>query len=66
VQLKTEGNQFILDLYDDGVGFDSAALVGTSLGLLSMIERSRDIAALLKIDSSPGRGARLTLTVPLL
>jgi signal transduction histidine kinase len=31
-----------------------------------MIERSRDIAALLKIDSSPGGGARLTLTVPLL
>jgi two-component system sensor histidine kinase UhpB len=66
VQLKTEGNQFVLDLYDDGVGFDSAALAGTSLGLLSMIERSRDIAALLKIDSSPGGGARLTLTVPLL
>lgn len=66
VQLKTEGNQFVLDLYDDGVGFDSATLAGTSLGLLSMIERSRDIAALLKIDSSPGCGARLTLTVPLL
>lgn len=66
VTLKIEGENFVLKLRDDGVGFDSATLSGISLGLLSMTERSRDIGSLLKFDSSPGNGACLTLTVPLL
>lgn len=66
VEIRIQGDQFILDLRDDGIGFDSAAMSATSLGLLSMSERTRDIGAALRFDSSPGRGARVTLTVPLL
>lgn len=66
VEIRIQGDQFILDLRDDGIGFDSAALSATSLGLLSMSERTRDIGAALRFDSSPGQGARVTLTVPLL
>lgn len=66
VQLQIEGDYFILNLQDNGVGFNSSSVSVTSLGLLSMSERTRDIGAALKIDSSPGHGARLTLTVPLL
>jgi signal transduction histidine kinase len=51
---------------DDGGGFDvtGAAGSGNRLGLASMRERSRAVRGTLTIDSRPGQGATVTLTVP--
>ena len=65
-RLSIEGDRFVLDLRDDGCGFDPAALERCALGLLSMSERAREIEGELKVESSPGRGTNLRLSVPLL
>ena len=56
---------------DDGRGFDAGAqsrrrvaATGAQLGLRTMAARARRLDGELEIDSAPGRGARLRLTVP--
>lgn len=66
VELVVDDDHLRLVLHDDGVGFDPDARGSGALGLLSMVERSREIGARLDIASSVGRGTRLVLTVPLL
>ena len=49
----------------DGVGFDIAEASDTfSLGLSSMKERAVLVNGRLNIGSQPGKGTRLTLSVP--
>ena len=56
---------------DDGVGFDiletclNAENDNFSLGLFSIRERLRHLGGEVKIESSPGRGTRVTLLAPL-
>jgi len=66
VALAIAGERFVLTLADDGRGFDLAAPGGHALGLLSMAERAREVGADFRIDTAPGRGARVELAVPLL
>jgi signal transduction histidine kinase len=50
---------------DDGGGFDSSVPSrGPHFGLLGMRERAEKIGAVLAIDSQPGRGCHLSLTMP--
>ncbi|MEU1667348.1 sensor histidine kinase [Streptomyces sparsogenes] len=53
-----------LTVADDGVGFDSRASFPGRLGLLSMRERAREVGGTLSVDSRPGRGSRVRVTVP--
>ena len=58
-----------LTVRDDGAGFDPAemrrrAQAGGSLGLLSLEERAALGGGTLEIDSAPGRGTTLVLTLP--
>ena len=60
-----------LGIRDDGVGFDvvatqSRAAGGASLGLLGMQERVRLCGGSLEIKSSPGAGAEVVATIPLI
>jgi signal transduction histidine kinase len=54
-----------LAIADDGVGFDVDAAWGTGLGLISMGERVEAIGGTFKVQSNPGIGTRLEVTVPL-
>jgi signal transduction histidine kinase len=53
---------------DDGCGFDLHALrsmpARAGLGLLGIQERADSIGAILSIDSSPGRGTRIFIRLP--
>jgi DNA-binding NarL/FixJ family response regulator len=56
---------------DDGRGFDAAAgtrlhvaAAGARLGLRAMAARARRLDGELEIDSAPGRGTRLSVTIP--
>jgi len=66
VTLSATPEAVTLRVSDDGGGFDvtGAAGAGNRLGLASMRERSRAVRGSLTIDSRPGRGATVTLTVP--
>ncbi len=52
-------------LRDNGVGFDAAATGGSShYGLKGMAERIRKISGELTVDSAPGRGTDIRITIP--
>jgi len=66
MNLGARNQNLILSLEDDGVGFSPEAVKGKGgLGLVSMAERARIIGGTLSIDSKPGAGTRLSVTVPL-
>ncbi len=55
---------------DDGRGFDSALLEptrqpGRGVGLFGMLERANLVGGTLHIDSSPGEGTEVRVTIPL-
>ncbi|HZG54356.1 MAG TPA: histidine kinase, partial [Pyrinomonadaceae bacterium] len=68
-RLEYGSGQVRLCIEDDGQGFDvhttGAAANGGGFGLRGMRERLIQIGGTLAVESTPGRGARITATVPL-
>jgi CheY-like chemotaxis protein/anti-sigma regulatory factor (Ser/Thr protein kinase) len=72
VRLESAGPALRLIVRDEGPGFDSrvrtaapASLGSNGFGLFSIRERMRAVGGTLDIESSPGQGTTVTLTVPL-
>lgn len=66
LELDGDGERIRIVLEDDGAGFDAAASAGGhSLGLFQVRERMVRLGGCFEIDSSPGRGTRARLTLPL-
>ena len=70
VSVSRFGEDIRILVEDDGVGFDNAALeirppAGAGFGLFSIRERLGCLGGQIAIDSQPGRGTRITLSVPL-
>jgi signal transduction histidine kinase len=63
VRLQASGGAIVLEVADDGVGFDPAAagLRSRRLGLTSMEERSERAGGRLEVRSSPGAGTTVRL-----
>lgn len=60
----------LLEIEDDGVGFDVEAVNKSydqrgSLGMINLRERTELVNGLLSIDSAPGRGTRIQVYIPL-
>lgn len=67
-RLSRKGRTLRLLVEDDGCGFDVEAAKGSrqsGLGLFGMEERLALIGGTLRVDSSPGKGTRLSAEVPL-
>jgi signal transduction histidine kinase len=65
VNLIVEEAAVRIIIEDNGKGFDPAARwKSTGFGLTSMRERAERIGGSLRIDSSPGKGTRVTVEVP--
>lgn len=69
VRFRLEGDMLRLDAEDDGRGFDlqaaqKHALEGGSLGVVGMQERVRLVGGHIVIESQPGRGTRMQVSVP--
>jgi signal transduction histidine kinase len=63
--LSAANGKLVLLVEDDGAGFDVNAVKGRgTLGLLSMEERALMVGGTFAIESRPGKGTRVTLTVP--
>lgn len=70
VRLKVSRDVLSLEIQDDGVGFNVGAVDAEydrrgSLGLVNMRERAEILGGVVKIDSTEGRGTRITVLVPL-
>jgi len=64
--LEVKSDRIIFQVIDNGSGFDPAeAKARRSLGLVGMQERALLLNGDLKIESAPGAGTTLTLTIPL-
>jgi PAS domain S-box-containing protein len=64
--LKTENNELVLTISDDGKGFDvQAAGKKKTLGLLGMKERTAMLGGKYEINSSQGKGTTVTIRIPL-
>jgi signal transduction histidine kinase len=65
------GDQVTLDIRDDGTGFDPAVVAagepgpGGGFGLTAMRQRAEGVAGTLAIESEPGAGTTISVSLPL-
>lgn len=64
VSLHREGDQAILEIDDDGQGFDPAA-PHSGLGLRNLMDRAMAIGGRVTVASTAGDGTTVTFTIPL-
>jgi len=64
ITVSERGRDLVLEVADDGVGFDHDPGRVRGLGLLWLCERVRALGGSVAVDSAPGRGTRVTVTVP--
>jgi signal transduction histidine kinase len=65
VALSGTARRVVLEVADDGSGFDPAAAPGRGIGLASMRQRAAAVGGTVRVTSAPGRGTAVRLTVPL-
>jgi signal transduction histidine kinase len=69
VRLALEERAVVLEIDDDGRGFDSQAYfrtpsISTGLGLIGMRERVAHFGGVFRVTSRPGHGTRIFVSVP--
>lgn len=64
VSLRSEPDAVILEMADNGKGFDADAPTPPGVGLTSMAARAREIGGRLEVLSAPGKGTRVLIRVP--
>lgn len=64
ISLRRERDAVLLEIVDDGVGYDTATSVA-GLGLRNMRERAFNAGARLDVTSTPGAGTRLQMRIPI-
>jgi signal transduction histidine kinase len=64
LRLASEGDDVVLEVGDDGVGFAADGAFPGHLGLRSMRERAERVGGTLGIESAPGRGTTVRARVP--
>lgn len=63
--LRIESGFCLLRIVDNGRGMPEAANDGTTFGLLGIRERAHMLSGTVSIDSMPGHGVSVTVTLPL-
>ena len=64
VSLRREGGAIVLEVRDDGIGFDPDADYAGHLGLRSMRERVAEVSGTLTLTSQPGHGSLVIAAIP--
>ncbi len=67
VSLALSGQIMQVIISDDGLGFDPSAVAtqpGAGFGLRSIRERAQALGGVVQIDSTPGKGTRMVVEVP--
>jgi signal transduction histidine kinase len=66
LSLRRADDTVVLTVHDDGPGFDPSTLPRTvrSHGMTTMRQRARALGADLSVHSAPGRGAKVSVRVP--
>jgi signal transduction histidine kinase len=64
VVLSQDDSQVLLEIEDNGVGFDSQSAFPGHFGLNTMRERATDLGGRLDIESRPGTGTLVRVVIP--
>ena len=64
LRLEQTPNGVMLEVRDDGAGFDPTASFPGHLGLQSMRERITNLGGRFEIESAPGAGTRIYVRIP--
>jgi PAS domain S-box-containing protein len=54
----------VLEVSDNGIGFDTGGSFPGHMGLISMSERAANIGASINVESQPGKGTTIRLSLP--
>lgn len=69
VDISCEKNLLLMEISDNGIGFDSQSTNGNghpgTLGILGMKERAKILNSTLDINSAPGNGTKIILSTPI-
>jgi signal transduction histidine kinase len=65
VRVAFEPDELAIDIVDDGRGFTPAEVTSGGFGLRNMRERVDEVGGSVRVESEPGRGARIQVRVPL-
>jgi len=65
VRIGSDEGQLRIIVEDDGAGFDAAQVAPQAGGLFGVREHLKHVGGSMRIDSVPGRGTSVELTVPL-
>jgi PAS domain S-box-containing protein len=63
IRLKDDDGTIVLEIQDDGVGFDPQREYRGHMGLHSMRERAVKLGSTLGIESAPGRGTLIRISI---
>jgi signal transduction histidine kinase len=70
VRLAVQGDLFVGQVTDNGIGFDVRAVENGygargSLGMINLRERAELVGGSISLESAPGQGTRITLLIPI-
>jgi signal transduction histidine kinase len=63
VRYDVTTEQATLAIADDGIGLNPTAIAADRYGMIGMRERAAAIGAVIRFESSPGRGTTVTVTI---
>ena len=66
VSLIQDGEEVMVEVEDNGIGFDTASVKEGRFGLDGVRERTRLLGKALEIESTRGQGTRICATFPLI
>ncbi|HTJ91757.1 MAG TPA: histidine kinase [Pararobbsia sp.] len=64
VSLNQSDSHYVLEIRDNGCGFDPSSRSPTSFGLVGIRERASALGGTLEIDSAPGQGTAVRINIP--
>ena len=64
LRLEQSNNEVIMEILDDGRGFDASASFPGHLGLRSMRERMTNLGGMFQIESTEGKGTTICIHIP--
>lgn len=65
VQLSISGTELLVDIRDNGIGFDVENEHGSGNGLRNMRHRTAELRGQLQLRSAPGQGTHIQVRIPL-
>jgi signal transduction histidine kinase len=64
LRLARAADALVMEIADNGIGFDSTRSFPGHLGLISMQERVAPFGGRVSIESAPGAGTRVRVSMP--